>query len=182
MISNEDLNKIVRDCEASGHKVTVRDISFVLLCRCYSDIDVAGKAIFGSSISDYKSYSDQKSISFLRTYINANYKSVGSKRGRNKKELSEEEITFEENKAEIIKLIKDTQKALEEGKIEPKDAYKIQADLRVKLNDKFSVKDETQEQIVVVNTKYNSVCECGRELYIPTKEDLMKQYNLIENK
>lgn len=182
MISNEDLNKIVKDCEASGHKVTVRDISFVLLCRCYSDIDVAGKAIFGSSMSDYKSYSDQKNISFLRTYINANYKSIGSKRGRNKKELSEEDITFEENRAELIKLIKETKEKEKRGEIDAKQSIDSQTKLRIALTDKFKVKDDFQEQIVVVNTKYNSVCECGRELYIPTKEDLMKQYNLIENK
>jgi hypothetical protein len=70
---------------------------------------------------------------------------------------------------------------LDDGKIDIKDALKIQADLRVKLNDKFSVKEDVKEQVVIVNRKYNSVCSCGRELYIPTKEDLMEQYNLIEN-
>ena len=180
MISNEDLNKIIKDCESLGHQITVRDISFLLLCRCYSDIDVAGKAIFGSSISDYKKYNEESKIRFLRTYLETNYPVKNKK--SSKKVLAEDEITFEENKSEIIKLIRDTQKALEDGKIEPKDAYKIQADLRVKLNDKFSVKEDVKEQVVIVNTKFNSICECGREIYVPTKKDLMEQYNLIEKK
>jgi hypothetical protein len=117
----------------------------------------------------------------LKNYIESNGLVGGKKKGK-KKLYNEDDITFDENKAEIIKLIKETQKALEEGKIKSADALKIQADLRVKLNDKFSVKDESQDSLVVVNMKYNSVCSCGRELYIPTKEDLMQQYNLIENK
>jgi hypothetical protein len=82
----------------------------------------------------------------------------------------------------MIKLIKEAQDALERGEMEAKDALKIQADLRVKLNDKFAVKEESQEQLVIVQKKYNAICSCGRELYIPTKEDLMEQYDLIENK
>jgi hypothetical protein len=100
----------------------------------------------------------------------------------NSRPKSQEEITFEQNKAEIISLIKQTQDALANKEIEVKDALKIEADLRVKLNDKFSVSDTNQEQLVIVNCKYNAVCECGREIYIPTKEDLIKEYNLIENK
>ena len=53
-------------------------------------------------------------------------------------------------------------------------------DISVKLNDKFSVSEEVKEQLIYVNAKYNAICECGRELYIPTKEDLMKEYNLVE--
>ena len=53
--------------------------------------------------------------------------------------------------------------------------------ISVKLNDKFQVQGEVKEQLIVVNTKFNAICgSCGREIYIPTKEDLMEKYNLVE--
>lgn len=90
------------------------------------------------------------------------------------------DITFEENKAYMLKLKKDTEDAIENNEIDKKDGLKILADLSVKLNDKFQVREERIEQVVHVFTKFNAVCQCGREIYIPTKQDLMKKYNLIE--
>ena len=73
-----------------------------------------------------------------------------------------DDISFEENKAEILNLIKATKQAFENGEIEAKDALKIEADLRVKLNDKFSVTEDVKDQIVVVNQKYDAICgRCG---------------------
>ena len=69
---------------------------------------------------------------------------------------------------------------MERHEIDIKDGLKILADLSVKLNDKFNVTSEEKDQMIVVNKKYNSICQCGRELYIPTKEDLMDKYNLVE--
>ena len=80
----------------------------------------------------------------------------------------------------MIKLIKKTQDAMDEGLMEAKDGLKIIADIRVKLNDKFNVSDKSKSGIVIVESKYNSVCSCGREIYIPTREQLMARYNLIE--
>lgn len=170
VLSNEKINELIELGAKEGKPVRVRDISYVLLSSCYEDKEVAYKSLFGASSDGFEEYKSSDVVKFLESKIN-------KKEGKNGKG---EDITFEENKAEIIKLIKETQDALEKGTIEPKDALKIQADLRVKLNDKFSVNETVQEQLVIVNCKYNSVCECGRELYIPTKEDLMREYNLIE--
>lgn len=184
MISNDKISAIIEDCEAIGYQVRVRDISFVILSKHFEDASVAYKAVFGSDANEgvIESYITSKEIVYLKSYMDSNSLLGNKKKGR-KKLNDEDDITFDENKAEIIKLIKETQKALEEGKIKSADALKIQADLRVKLNDKFSVKDESQDSLVLVNMKYNAICSgCGRELYIPTKEDLMRQYNLVENK
>ena len=170
VLSNEKINELIELGAKEGKPVRVRDISYVLLSSCYEDKEVAYKSLFGASSDGFEEYKSSDVVKFLESKLNKKE----SKKGKG------EDITFEENKAEIIKLIKETQDALEKGTIEPKDALKIQADLRVKLNDKFSVNETVQEQLVIVNCKYNSVCECGRELYIPTKEDLMKEYNLIE--
>mgnify|MGYP003457208386 CR=1 FL=1 len=92
-----------------------------------------------------------------------------------------EDISFEENKAYMLKLKKDTEDAMQKGEIDKKDALKILTDISTKLNDKFRINQEEREQMVIVSPKYNTICKCGRELYIPTKEELMEKYNLIEN-
>ena len=181
MISNDKISSIIDDCKLLGYQIRVRDISFVILSKTFDDISVAYKSVFGSDVNDdvIESYTKSKEISYLKNYLESNSILAGKKKTK-KKLLDEDDITFDENKAEIIKLIKETQKALEEGKIKSADALKIQADLRVKLNDKFAVKDDTQDSLVVVNNKYNSICSCGREIYVPTKEELIEKYNLKE--
>jgi hypothetical protein len=55
------------------------------------------------------------------------------------------------------------------------------ADIRVKLNDKFKVESKQQARYIVVQKRYNNVCpHCNREIYIPSKQDLMEEYNLTE--
>ena len=178
-INNNQISKIIEDCKMSGYTIKVRDISYILLSNIYEDETLAYKVVFGSDFDDddVNQYNKSKAISFLRRYINSNYSesvSNKSKKGKNK------DITFEDNKAAMIELIEQTEKDYNDGLIEAKDRLKIVSELRVKLNDKFKVQEDVKEQIVVVNMKYNSVCACGRECYVPTKEDLMKQYNLIE--
>lgn len=180
MITNEKIENIINDCKKMNYDIRIRDISYVLLCRFIQDKHIVYKSIFGASTNDAEIdlYDQSKSIAFLKNYLK-DIEPSGAKTRKKK----DSDISFDENKEEMIKLIKEAQEALDRGEIEAKDALKIQADLRVKLNDKFAVKDEVQQQYVVVNTKYNSICEkCGAELYIPTKEDLMKEYNLIDNK
>jgi hypothetical protein len=99
--------------------------------------------------------------------------------------LYDEDITFEENKAYMLKLKRDTEMAMEAGEIEKKDGLKILSDISTKLNDKFSVTAEVKDQYVCVEQKYSSICSyCGRECAPPpmSKEEAMKMYNLIEKK
>lgn len=179
MITNEKIESIINECKKVGHDIRIRDISYVLLCRFIQDKHVVYKSIFGASTNEVEIdvYDQSKHITFLKGYL----KDIepNSNKTRKKKDA---DISFDENKEEMIKLIKEAQDAMDRGEIEAKDGLKIQADLRVKLNDKFSVKEESQEQLVVVQKKYNAICSCGKEIYIPTKEDLMEEYNLVENK
>ena len=49
--------------------------------------------------------------------------------------------------------------------------------LRIKLNDKFKVAADVRDSVVVVEHKYNSVCEyCGHEIAVPSEEELIKKY------
>ena len=95
----------------------------------------------------------------------------------------DEDITFEENKAYMLKLKKDTEDAIEKGEVEKKDGLKILADLSVKLNDRFQVNSEVKDQIVQLTQKFSSVRSyCGHKCAPApmTKEQAMKEYNLVE--
>lgn len=155
-----------------GFAISVRDISYILLCRNYEDDIVAYKSLFGDgSDTEISYYKQSKPIVELS-------KLMSDTLGWN----SKEDITFEENKAYMLKLKADTEKAMEEGKLETKDGLKILSDISTRLNDKFNVQDKAVQQTVIVQCKYNSCCECGREIYVPTKEQLMEEYGLIEKK
>ena len=178
MISNEQIKRAIEDCARANHTISVRDISYVLLSMQFDDPLVAYKCIFGNDYDynqDYHATYDQTStMTYLKSYVE--FTLLNDK----KKKTKTEDISFEENKAYMLGLKKQTEEAMAAGEIDKKDGLKILTDISTKLNDKFSVKDEVQDSIVQVYTKFNAICECGKEIYIPTKEDLMAKYNLVE--
>lgn len=169
-MNKEKISEIILICRENGYEVRVRDIAFILLCTHFDDENVAYGSLFGEADAlTVEAYSNSRHIVFLRNYLKENF-------------FGSDNITFEENKAYMLKLKKDTEYAMAHNEIEKKDALKILADISVKLNDKFGAKEDIKDQIVVVNCKYNSICEgCGREIYIPTKDELIKKYNLIDS-
>ena len=109
--------------------------------------------------------------------------SDGTRKKKKKDADDGDDITFEENKAYMLKLKKDIEKAIEDGEMEKKDGYKALADISVKLNDKFQVQGEVKEQIVQIMPKYDHVCpRCQIEIARRpmTKEEAMEEYDLIE--
>lgn len=173
----EKVGEILTNASSQGANLKVRDIAYVLLRRYFDDRSYAWRVCFTDADYDEKTidaYEEGIGYQFLREVL-AEVRDRGGL-------LYDEDITFEENKAYMLKLKRDTEMAMEAGDLEKKDGLKILSDLSVKLNDKFSVQAEVKDQMVVVNCKYNSVCECGRELYIPTKEQLMEEYGLVEKK
>lgn len=180
-ISIEDIKKIIEGASKKGFKIGVRDIAFVVLLDTFEDEDIAYKCLFGSEsgfMQEYASvYARTGAIEYIKDYINI----LSTNNGSRSKKQDVDDITFDENKSYMIKLKKDTEEAMANGEIEKKDALKILADISVKLNDKFNVKDANEDrQVVIVQNKFNAICECGREIYVPTKEELMKKYNLVE--
>lgn len=187
MLSTEDLRNIKNDCERAGYKIVVKDISFAIVKRMYEDVLVAYKSIYNDNRTDTDivAFTKTPAMTFLFSYLDSMFKqrggsSIATTKSTTAKTKDVNDITFEENKAEIIRLIKETQDARANGEMDVKDALKLEGELRVKLNDKFKVQEEVKDNVVQVYTKYNSICQCGRELYIPTKEDLIKEYNLVE--
>ena len=180
-ISIEDIKKIIEDASKKGFKIGVRDIAFVVLLDAFENEDIAYKCLFGSEsgfMQEYASvYARTGAVEYIKDYIDI----LSTNNGSRSKKQDVDDITFDENKSYMIKLKKDTEEAMANGEIEKKDALKILADISVKLNDKFNVKDANEDrQVVIVQNKFNAICECGREIYIPTKEEMMKKYNLVE--
>ena len=180
-ISVEDIKKIIEDASKKGFKIGVRDIAFVVLLDAFENEDIAYKCLFGSEsgfMQEYASvYARTGAVEYIKDYIDI----LSTNNGSRSKKQDVDDITFDENKSYMIKLKKDTEEAMANGEIEKKDALKILADISVKLNDKFNVKDANEDrQVVIVQNKFNAICECGREIYVPTKEELMKKYNLVE--
>ena len=180
-ISIEDIKKIIEDTSKKGFKIGVRDIAFVVLLDAFENEDIAYKCLFGSEsgfMQEYASvYARTGAVEYIKDYIDI----LSTNNGSRSKKQDVDDITFDENKSYMIKLKKDTEEAMANGEIEKKDALKILADISVKLNDKFNVKDANEDrQVVIVQNKFNAICECGREIYVPTKEEMMKKYNLVE--
>ena len=181
MISNEQIKRAIEDCARANHTISVRDISYVLLSMHLDDSLVAYKCIFGNDYDynqDYHATYDQTStMTYLKSYVE--FTLLNDK----KKKKANEDISFEENKAYMLNLKRQTEEAMAAGEIDKKDGLKILSDISVKLNDRFSVKDETQDQIVIVNSKYDAVCSrCGAEVSRRpiTKDEAMEMYNLVE--
>ena len=181
MISNEQIKRTIEDCAKANHTVSVRDISYVLLCMHFDDSLVAYKCIFGNDYDynqEYHATYDQTAMmAYLKTYVE--FTLLNDK----KKKKKSEDISFEENKEYMLNLKRQTEEAMATGEIDKKDGLKILADLSVKLNDKFNVSDSSQEQYVHVFAKYDAVCSrCGAEISRRpiSKEEAIEMYNLVE--
>lgn len=184
-IGIEDFNNILSDAKKMGHNLRMSDIFYTFELQRFDNKGVVYSVLFGkgSSQEEIDEYDESVKIKFLKKYINTNYPldSPGEneqvKRGKPKKEVeNHEDITFEENKAYMLKLKKETEAAIKKGEIEKKDGLKILADLSVKLNDKFAVSEKQDEQRIIVYSKYNDTCPyCHHEIRRKTDEDMLDE-------
>ena len=181
-----EINKTIQDCKSMGFDLRMADIMYVFAFQGFKDKNIVYATLFGKGASDsvVNEYDSSKKIKFLKKYMRSNFFKDSLNEPVSKKEY--EDITFEENKEALIKLLGRIQTMATSGEIEKKDAVKLETDIRTKLNDKFAVSEKQDEQRVVVLKKYNDICVCGREIYRPTRddiiEDLKKEYDLVPKK
>ena len=173
-MDNEQIKETVEHFKESGEVVRVRDIAFTLLSKMFSDSKTAYQCLFGSDGFDEYVTDDMRSK--LETFL--------TEQGYIKSFSTDAEtggITFAENKHAMEQMLKNIQKDMEDGIIERKDGYARMESIRTKLNDKFKVEAAEKDRLIVVEKKYNHICEKYHcECYLPSKEDLMEMYNLIE--
>lgn len=168
------IESVIENCEQNGHFVGAKEVAYTILRIELDDPIAAFSIIYGKSSADIEMFNSKPDMTFL-------YEMIKYSSPKNKDKADEEnKMSFDENREAMIRLIKETEKAMESGEIEKKDGLNIIKDIRVKLNDKFNVVDNSKSSMVIVEPKFNSVCECGREIYVPTKEDLIRKYKLTE--
>lgn len=173
-MDNEQIKGTIEHFKEIGDTIRVRDIAYTLLSKMFADNKTAYQCLFGTE--GYDDYADDEMRSKLEQYMSDEgyIRSVST-------DADTGGITFEQNRREMEILLEKTQQAMDDGLVDPKDALKIMADIRVKLNDKFKVESKQQARYIVVQKRYNNVCpHCNREIYIPSKQDLMEEYGLTE--
>lgn len=194
------LEKIIEEAGKRSYDVRVRDVGYAVLVAGLGDENLAHKLIFGDDGNE-ATYRELPHIKYLVNYLKAeDLKKNESKeaeditklitKSKGKKQVNNDgSMTFEENREGIETQLREIVELKKEAMDGEKGAdlktlallQKTEADLRVKLNDKFGAAEKTAEQYIIVQKKFDFVCpHTRRECYQMTKEDAMKKWNLIE--
>lgn len=184
------IDVVIEAARKRGHDVRIRDVAYAILRVKLDDAFIAHSVVFGTADDKtIKAYESLASVGYLIDWFTKDFAQPENEPEINIEELigaasknSEDDITFEENKAAIIALIARTEEAMEQGKIDLDKGLKICADLRVKLNDKFGAAEKSNEQYIIVQPKCNKICPHTRkECWEMTEEFAMKHFHLIKD-
>lgn len=194
------LDKIIEEAKRRSYDVRVRDVGYAVLVAVLDDEDLAHKLIFGDDGNE-RTYRELPHIKYLINYLRAEdlkkneskeaediAKLIANNKGK-KTDGSDGAITFEENREGLENQLVEIRALIEELKADPNGydpktmalLIKTEADIRVKLNDKFGASEKISEQYVIVQKKFDFICpHTRRECYQMTKEDAMNKWNLVE--
>lgn len=173
MIRKDDIKNILSSVKSDYKGVTQKDIAFCVLCDVFADKGTAYQMIYGEVSADAEAFYSSAKIKKLLTFLQSF--GIGA--------FNDSSLSKEQNKAELLALLSKIQVAVKKGDIETKDALKMEADIRVKLNDKFDMEEsQGQRRIIVVPQKHDLICphtnrECSQ---MPTKEACIKYYKIKE--
>lgn len=174
MLSNENIKDILN---ATRHDVDERDLAFLVLCDNYKDIREAYKIAYGKTKSEeyVRNFRESDKISALVTAA----KPFGVCQD------GKVSISREENQSALIKMLGQIEQAMDDEEMDKGQALKMMADIRVKLQDKFDMEDDKDENkhIIVVPQKHDYICphtnrECSK---MPSKAACMKYYGLRDS-
>lgn len=178
-----ELTKLIEDCKRVGFDVKMSDIAYVMLVDYFKDKSIPYKILFNKETSEkeIRDYNKNKYTRFLKKYIDTNFLRKEEdilNQGKNDNSQKYEDISFEENKDAIIKLISEAEEKYKKHEIEWDKYSDRVSKLRIALNDRFKVSEKKDEQRVIVYKKYNDICVCGREIYRPTRDDIIEDLKL----
>lgn len=173
MLKKEDVKMVIDAVRPDWAAVSEKDIVFAILYDALEDKTLAYRMAYHKSEKDANKFYDSPRFRKLRNMLEP--LGIGT--------VNDKSITREENKAELFKMLSKIEQMFEEGTIDAKDALKMQADIRVKLNDKFDMEESQKpKRIIVVPSKHDVVCpttnrECN---FWPTKKACVKHFGLID--
>ena len=173
MLKKENIKTILGTVRQDWERCSEKDIAFAILCDTLEDKPLAYRLAYRKSdknASDfYNTPRFKKLLGVLEPF------GIGS--------VNNTSITKEENKNELLKMLDKIQIALDDGDLEPKDALKMQTDIRVKLNDKFEMEEsQSQKRIIVVPSKHDIVCpHTNRECtFWPTRKACVRHFGFTD--
>lgn len=178
MITKEQIKEITEKCKLKGVDIKVGDIAYALLCGHFAEHDVAYRALFGkdSTTKEFERYEQSKETGVVRQVLKEYVDSGTSIQDL----IASKDITFEQNKEALIAMLDRISKAVSNEELDMKDALKMEKDIRVALNDKFGTAEESAQQFVIVEAKFNHICEWTRkECFLQTEEYAKKQWGLV---
>lgn len=171
-LTTDQIREIITPLREEGLQVGLRDVAYAVLSIVYiGGRETAFRSVFGDAPEiPYDKYIARPETERVLQAVCAALAPTEAA------QESSQEITFDDLKQGLI----DDMRALEELRdkrtedggpmLEPKEMAQVVAriaDIRVKLSEKFNTSERVVEQRVIVEQKYNAVCACGREIYIP---------------
>lgn len=196
------IDKVIADGKKQGHEIRIRDIGYAILCVKLADPNMAYMLIFGDD-GNFETFSKLDRIAFLVRYFQKEQmhskekaeateiaKLIAKSKGKQQKNDSDSSLTFEENREgieqqlkEIVDLKKEAMSSIDGVDLKTLALLqKTEADLRVKLNDKFGASEKTAEQYIIVQPKFTKICPYTRhECYEMTEEYAMEHFHLIKD-
>lgn len=179
-----DIRDIIAKARRDGHDTGMKDIAFVVLERAFGDSLAAYRCLFDTVAKqrDAEDYVREPKTVYLRKAVPHDGPVKGAKTEREGGGDSDmEDLSFEENKAEMIRLLDEIREKMDSGEMEAKDGLKLMTDIRTRLNDKFGTAEKSEERRVIVNVKYNTICPTTRrECFLQTKEYAIQQWGLAD--
>ena len=140
---------ILESARMDWQSVSEKDVAFAVLCDSLEDKSLAYRLAYNKSEKDAERF--YNTPRFKKLLVLLEPFGVGV--------VTNKTITREENKAELLKMLTQIEDSFNAGDLEAKDALKMKADIRVKLNDKFEMEEsQKQRRIIVVPSKHDIVC------------------------
>lgn len=190
----DEIKDIIKESRLAGHDVKMKDVAYIIVRTVIDDRAVAYRSVFDAAESEdsVKRYEMEPGIKFLKNRLKKYISPKAQKSAASATKVQDtsakdinskyKDITFEENKEAMLELIDEIQEGMRNKEIDVAVGLKMQTDIRTKLQDKFEVSNKKDEHRIVVNTKFNHICEWTRkECFLQTKEYAMKQWGLIED-
>lgn len=187
-ITIEDINKIISDCKSIGYNVRMSDIAYAILSMDFKDAAIPYTTLYGKGTSDedIKKFDKNKNMKFLKKYIQTNFKKDEDSNDKEKQDDSID-LTFEDNKEAMIKMIDEAERKYKNHEIEWDKYSDRVSKLRIALNDKFKVSEKQDEHRIIVYAKYDAICPyCHHEVKSKPAEEAIREikekYDLVPKK
>lgn len=179
MVSVEEIKACKDYCADKGFRIDDKEIAYLFVNRELRNPVMAYKMVIREGLSDelIEKYDKSPRMACLRQYMNDNWT---KRKAEERAATVAGNISFEENRDALIGMLADIETMMNANQIEKKDAMKMMTDIRIKLNDKFNMKEQQVEQRIIVQPKFNTLCpHTHKECWSQTREFAMEHWHLV---